>query len=67
MTEWWKMVKFDGIWWKMVKYDGRWWELTKGGKWWFKLRSWFMLHPYNNSTNKLLSLVPAVVFSGPFY
>ena len=26
---------------------------------------WFMLHPYKNSTKKLLSLVPAVVFSGP--
>ena len=25
-----------------------------------------MLHPYNNSTKKLLSLVPAVVFTGHF-
>ena len=25
-----------------------------------------MKHPYNNSTKKLISLVPAVVFTGPF-
>ena len=26
-----------------------------------------MLHPYNNSTKKFLSLVSAVAFSGPFW
>ena len=32
---------------------------------WFRL--WCMLHPYNNSTKKLLCLVPAVVLSEPLY